>query len=85
MEHGVKVADWSTELYELLSDHMYGDALLKVQNVEENDGLEAWRRIYRSFNPTTPSRALQVMVDILKPQKVDKDENVIQMLEKWEL
>ena len=85
MEYGEKMEDWSMELYELLCESMGGEALIKVQNVEENDGLEAWRRIFRSFNPTTPAKALQVMVDIVKPPKIEKDAEVETMMEKWEL
>ena len=48
------------------------------------NGFEAWSRIYRRYNPVTPSRALQAMIAVMVPMKVKDSKDLPNEIEKWE-
>ena len=84
IEH-VEYQNMSSELYDVLCDLMEGTALIQIQNVEDNNGLEAYRKIFRFYNPVTPAKLLKKLVEIVKPPKIEKMEDSILMLEQWKL
>ena len=77
--------DWVMELYDVLCEVLEGTALVQIQNVKDNNGLEAYRKIFRFYNPTTPAKLLKKLVDIVKPPKIEKIEEAVSMLEQWKL
>ena len=62
LENSKPWEQWSTELYDVLCDIMEGTALTQVQNIEDGDGIEAYRKLYRYYNPTTPDQLLKKIV-----------------------
>ena len=75
----------SSELYDVLCDLMEGTALIQIQNVDGENCLEAYRKIFRFYNPVTPAKLLKKLVEIVKPPKIEKMEDSIMMLEQWKL
>ena len=71
LEHSsLEVTKAAGELYDLLCLCLRGDPLVLVQGVTSMNGFEAWGRLYRSFNPVTPARALQAIISVMVPPKV---------------
>ena len=63
---------WRLELYDVLCEVMDGIALTQVQNITDGDGIEAYRKLYRYYNPTTPAKLLKKLCEIVKPPKIEK-------------
>ena len=59
--------------------------LLQVQNVPNEDGVEAYRKVFRMYNPITPAKLLKKFVEIVKPQKIEKLSEATLMMEQWKL
>ena len=52
-----------------------------VNNGTPNDGLEAWRRLHREYDPIGPVRRVQLLRAIHNPEMVEKNENLGKALE----
>ena len=73
------------ELFDTLCMLVQGEPSLIVQRVEGMNGFEAWRQLHRKYNPTTPARALQAMIDIMTIKRAQSHKELMGMIEKWEL
>ena len=71
-------------LYNRLIHHLSGPALTIHQTVLEENGLEVWRRLSKRFNPMTPMRGLQIMLKVMLPPKITKQQDVHTQVNKWE-
>ena len=68
----------TTMLYNRLIHHLKGAALTIHQ------GLEVWRRLSRRYNPMTPMREMQIMLKVMLPPKIGKNQDVHTQVNKWE-
>ena len=80
----INVTKAAGELYDILCMCVKGDPLILIQGVTSMNGLEAWGRLYRRYNPVTPARALQAVISVLTPGKVKDQRDLTNEIEKWE-
>lgn len=73
----------SGELFNLLTTSLTGEPLQVLYNCNFN-GVEAWRRLARRYSPTTPLRAMHLMLQILSPEKAKNLSHVQSHIKKWE-
>ena len=81
---GIEAGKAVGELFDLLCLCLKGDPLVLVQGVTSMNGIEAWGKLYRRFNPVTPARALQAMIAVMVPPKVKDIKELPNEMEKWE-
>ena len=79
----LNVTKLAGELYDLLCLCLRGDPLILVQGVTSMNGFEAWGRPYRTSNPVTPARALQAMISVMVPPKVEDVKDLPNEIGKW--
>ena len=82
--HGEDGTIGTTMLYNRLIHHLKGPPLTIHQTVVGENGLEVWRRLLNRFNPMTPMRGLQIMLKVMMPPKIGKQQDVHGMVNKWE-
>ena len=73
----------SGELFNVLTTSLEGEPLQMLYNCNFN-GLEAWRRLSKRYSPTTPSRAMQLMLQIISPEKTKDLKHVQSHIDEWE-
>ena len=73
----------SMQIYLSISQLIEGEALDIVRNVGDDNGLEAWRRLCKRFDPQTVSRRRSAMTSILNPGKATMAV-LGSHIEKWE-
>jgi hypothetical protein len=56
-----------------------------ARGVEDMNGLMAWQRLVKRYQPNTPLRRLQRLVDIISINKAGNASELGGMLEKWEM
>ena len=66
----------TTMLYNRLIHHLKGVALTTHQGVVGENGLEVWRRLSRRYNPMTPMREMPIMLKVMLPPKIGKNQDV---------
>ena len=72
----------STDLYMALASLCDGEALTLMINTHDDNGLEAWRRITKRFDPVGPGRKRASSNKILSPGAC-KIHELMQSLETW--
>ena len=80
LEDSVRI---SGELFNILTASLTGEPLMMLYNCGFN-GLEAWRRLSKRYSPTTPLRAMQLMLQIISPEKTKELKNVQAHIDRWE-
>ena len=80
-ETGVEI---SHILYHQLVINMSGDGIEIVKNTVDENGIEAWRKICKRFAPNNPTRALQLMLEVIQPTRPKANEEVERCIDKWE-
>ena len=73
----------SGELFNILTTSLEGEPLQMLYNCNFN-GLEAWRRLSKRYSPTTPLRAMQLMLQIISPEKTKDLRHVQTHIDRWE-
>jgi len=73
----------SGELFNVISTMVQGEALQLLHNCDYN-GAEAWRRLSRRYSPSTPLRAMQLMLQIVSPGKAKSVKELPNIIDKWE-
>lgn len=73
----------SGELFNTLTTTLNGEPLQMLHNCGYN-GLEAWRRLSKRYSPTTPLRAMQLMLQVISPEKTKDLKNVQAHIDRWE-
>ena len=71
-------------LYIILAQITTEEAFDVVKNVENHNGVEAFRRLCRRFSGRTRGKRLQMIRRSVNPTKVKKLGDVMGMIEKWE-
>ena len=79
-EHAIRM---TTMLYNRLVHHLKGAALTIHQGVVGENGLEVWRRLSRRYNPMTPMRGMQIILKVMLPLKIAKNQDVHSQVNKW--
>lgn len=75
---------WSAALKNRLVQGLEGAAYVVQSAVEGSNGFETWRRIVRKYDPKTPTRAMQLMVRVMVPGKLRKNEDIGTAIARWE-
>ena len=83
--------DEERELYTQLSGDIFnvlvtltsGEPLQMLQTCGFN-GAEAWRRLVHRYNPNTPLRAMNLMMQVVAPARSQEMRNVPADLDRWE-
>ena len=73
----------SGELFNVISTMVQGEALQLLHNCDYN-GAGAWRRLSRKYSPSTPLRAMQLMLQIASPGKAKSVKETPNIIDKWE-
>ena len=74
----------SAELYDALCQTCVGEAMAIVRGVEDCQGLVAWYRLAKTYNPKTMARAIRLMTEVASPTPVKDLKEVDQALTMWE-
>lgn len=74
----------SAELHEVLFLSTSGESLALVQSVVEMDGIAAWQKLHRHYNPRTMARTMQRIMYVVAPPKVLELKNLVMQVEAWE-
>ena len=72
------------QLFAALQTLCEAEAFSVVRSSGRNNGLEAWRRLNRRFDPATGGRRKALLRSVLSPNKVVKLEDLSAALETWE-
>ena len=79
-----KMEKLSAELYDLLFMLTEEEAMSLVQSVSDMDGLAAWQKLHRNYNPKTMARIMQKIMMVVSPPKIMDAKTVVSMVEEWE-
>ena len=74
----------SSELYDILCQFCTGEALLVVKSVDDMEGIKAWQRLFRKYNPRTMARGVRMLSDVIGPPKMKDLSDFEVMVTKWE-
>ena len=74
----------SAELYDVLCQYCTGEALMIVRSVDDMQGIRAWQKLFKKYNPRTMARGLRVLVEAVNPPKAKGLHDVESAVAKWE-
>ena len=73
------------QLFLTLVTNLSGDPLVTLQNTPEQNGLEAWRRLFQHYDePSSRARRRQQMTTLLQPVPAKSLADTIHTIERWE-
>ena len=84
IQHAPEQVARSGELYEVLCQFCSGEALSVIKGVPDMEGIEAWRRLRRKYNPRTMARGVRMLCEVTNPSKVTSLNDVEMEINKWE-
>ena len=73
----------SGQLFNLISTMVNGEPLQLMHNCGYN-GAEAWRRLAKRYSPSSPMRMMQLMMQVVAPEKAKSVKDLPNMIERWE-
>jgi len=73
----------SGELFNVISTTVKGEPLQLLHNCDFN-GAEAWRRLSKRYSPSTPLRAMQLMIQVVNPGKSKHMKDIPSHIDRWE-
>lgn len=73
----------SGELFNTLTTLLSGEPSQRLHNCNFN-GAEAWRKLTKRYSPSTPLRAMQLMLQVVTPEKAKHVKDVPNLVERWE-
>lgn len=74
----------AAQLYTLLTQLTDGESFDIVNNAGKNNGLEAWRKLHRRFDPATGGRRRNMLREIINPGRCKHESQLYGALERWE-
>ena len=74
----------SAEVYDVLFLSTSSEALALVQSVPDMDGLAAWQKLHRNYNPRTLARVMQRIMAVVTPPRIGDVKTLVTMVEEWE-
>ena len=75
----------AAEIYDIIGMTVMGEALTIVKGVQDMNGVEAYRRLFRRYSPNTPARSLVRFMEVLNPGRAKDVHDLANKLENWEL
>eukprot|EP00971_Amphidinium_carterae_P241184 4788299-Amphidinium_carterae.1 len=72
------------KLYSMLCTSVRGKALLRVRAAEKGNGLDAWVKLKREYEPQLGSRRMGMLIGILNPTWSDSKKDFAELLAEWE-
>ena len=72
------------QLYYLLAMLLTSRALVELKQVDVGNGLEAWRRLVRRYEPRTRNRQLILLQHVMQPDLDGSGAEVVDKLNQWE-
>ena len=73
----------SAELFNIIITMLQGEPLQLLQTCNYS-GLEAWRRLSKRYSPSTPLRAIHLMLQIINPGQAKTPKEIQNKIDKWE-
>ena len=73
----------SGELFNVIPTTVKGEPLQLLHNCDFN-GAEAWRRLSKRYSPSTPLRAMQLMIQVVNPGKSKNLKDIQSHIDRWE-
>ena len=73
----------SGEIFNVIITMMQGEALQLLHNCNFS-GAEAWRRLTRRYSPSTPLRAMNLMLQIINPGQAKTPKEIQSKIDRWE-
>ena len=73
----------SGQLFNLITTMTSGEPLQLLHNCNYN-GAEAWRQLAKRYSPSSPLRAMQLMMQVIAPEKAKSVTDIRTIIEKWE-
>ena len=73
----------SGELFNLITTMTSGEPLQLLHNCNYN-GAEAWRRLAKRHSPSSPLRAMQLLMQVIAHEKAKRVTDIRNIIEKWE-
>ena len=83
LEDADRAEKMSGELFQILTQLAAEEPLQVLHNCAYN-GVEAWRRFVKRCAPSTPLRAMQLLLGILNPEKPKSNKEIPNMIDRWE-
>ena len=74
----------SGELYDILCQVCTSEALSVIKAVEDCEGISAWQKLFRKYNPKTMARGIRLLCEVTSPPKVKELKDIEVDLNKWE-
>ena len=71
-------------LFDILCQHVEGEALMIIKSVAGFHGFEAWRRLHRKYSPRTLARRLRLLMAVVNPGKIKNMGEIQSSLTMWE-
>ena len=59
------------------------EAMALVQSVPDMDGIAAWQKLHRNYNPKTLARVMQKIMAVVAPPKIQDVKTLVTMVEEW--
>ena len=78
------ILDINKELHAVLQSLCEKEAFTIVRSAGKGNGLEAWRKLVKRYDPTTGGRRRAMLRSILTPAKCGRIEDLYAALETWE-
>jgi hypothetical protein len=85
IKDGFHVGKIAAELYEALGLKLEGAALTMVRNIENFNGIEAWRILRRECNSSSPAMCLKSLVEIICPGRSADEKEAGRRIDEWEI
>ena len=82
---GIAVERTAAELYDALTMLLKGEPFTVARGVADMNGVEAWRRIYQKYNPSTPAAALTALMHVMAPGRVKHQKDLAARIEDWQV
>ena len=76
--------EMSATLYDILCQHVDGEALMVMKAVRDCNGLSAWQALFRKYNPVTCARRLRLLTHVVMPGKIKNCSEVDASIILWE-
>ena len=74
----------SGELYDALCQFCQGNAMSIVRSVDDMEGMRAWQRLHKWYNPRTMSRGVRLLCEVTNPPKIKEMKDIETHMNKWE-
>merc|ERR1712086_729283 len=71
-------------LFDILTQHVEGEALVIIKSAPDYHGFEAWRRLHRKYSPRTMARRLRLLMAVVNPGRIKSIGDIQASSNLWE-